>query len=49
MTPIKYSTYLHEKIKGSVMHVIRTAGHSVMLEQFGIFNEYVTDWVKGLH
>jgi pimeloyl-ACP methyl ester carboxylesterase len=48
MTPIKYSTYLHEKIKGSVMHVIRTAGHSVMLEQFGRFNEYIADWVKSL-
>lgn len=48
MTPIKYSTFLHDKIKGSAMHVIEKAGHSVMLEQFGIFNEYVSDWVKGL-
>ncbi len=48
MTPIKYSTFLHDKIKGSAMHVIETAGHSVMLEHFGIFNEYISDWVKGL-
>ena len=46
MTPIKYSTYLHLKIKVSAMHVIETAGHSVMLEQFEIFNEYISDWVK---
>ncbi len=46
MTPIKYSTYLHLKIKVSAMHIIETAGHSVMLEQFEIFNEYISDWVK---
>jgi pimeloyl-ACP methyl ester carboxylesterase len=46
MTPIKYSSYLHENIKVSAMHVIETAGHSVMLEQFEIFNEYISDWVK---
>ncbi|MFX1484117.1 MAG: alpha/beta fold hydrolase [Promethearchaeota archaeon] len=49
MTPAKYSTYLHEKIAGSVMHVISSAGHAVMLEQATIFNNYVSDWMKTLH
>ncbi|MHA1965868.1 MAG: alpha/beta fold hydrolase [Candidatus Thorarchaeota archaeon] len=48
MTPVKYSKYLQDKIESSVMHVIGSAGHSVMLEQFGVFNQLIADWVKGL-
>jgi pimeloyl-ACP methyl ester carboxylesterase len=47
MTPIKYSKFLHDKIEGSVMQVIKTAGHSVMLEQSSSFNRHITDWVNG--
>ncbi|MHA2046813.1 MAG: alpha/beta fold hydrolase [Candidatus Thorarchaeota archaeon] len=48
MTPVKYSNFLHDKIEGSVIHVIKTAGHSVMLEQSSLFNGLVADWVNGL-
>lgn len=48
MTPVKFSTYLKDKIEGSVMHVIEGAGHSVMLEKFGVFNELIANWVKEL-
>ena len=48
MTPVKYSTYLKDKIEGSVLHVIEGAGHSVMLEKFGVFNELVANWVKDI-
>jgi pimeloyl-ACP methyl ester carboxylesterase len=33
MTPPKYSQYLHQHIAGSVLHMVRDAGHMVMLEQ----------------
>ena len=49
MTPIKYSTYLKDKIEGSVMHIIEGAGHSVMLEKFGVFNELVANWVNAIN
>jgi pimeloyl-ACP methyl ester carboxylesterase len=49
MTPIKYSTYLKDKIEESVMHVIEDAGHSVMLERFGVFNELVANWVDSIN
>ncbi|MFW9808543.1 MAG: alpha/beta fold hydrolase [Candidatus Thorarchaeota archaeon] len=48
MTPIKYATFLHEKIEGSEMHVISSAGHAVMLEQSSIFNKYVKNWIEKL-
>lgn len=48
MTPVKFSTYLKDKIEGSAMHVIEGAGHSVMLEKFGVFNELIVNWVKEL-
>jgi len=46
MTPVKYSSYLQDKIEGSRMHIIEGAGHSVMLEKFGIFNELIANWVN---
>ncbi len=46
MTPLKYAQYLSDKIQGSVMHVIESAGHSVMLEQFNVFNELVKEWIE---
>jgi pimeloyl-ACP methyl ester carboxylesterase len=49
MTPVKYSKYLHDKIEGSVMHVIGAAAHSVMLEQSSSFNRFVAEWVNGLN
>ena len=49
MTPVKYSTFLNDKIEGSVMHVIEGAGHSVMLEQSSQFNKHIIDWVRDLN
>lgn len=49
MTPVKYSQYLKNEIEGSVLQVIEKAGHSVMLEKFGIFNEIVANWVNGIN
>jgi pimeloyl-ACP methyl ester carboxylesterase len=49
MTPVKYSTYLKDKIEGSSLHVIEAAGHSVMLEKFGVFNELIANWVKAIN
>jgi len=49
MTPIKYSTYLKDKIEDSTMHVIEDAGHLVMFEKFGVFNELVANWVRELN
>ena len=46
MTPVKYSTYLKDKIEGSLLQVIEGAGHSVMLEKFGVFNELIANWVN---
>ncbi|MFW9806768.1 MAG: alpha/beta fold hydrolase [Candidatus Thorarchaeota archaeon] len=48
MTPVKYSTYLKDKIKDSKMSVIEEAGHLVMFEKFGVLNELVANWVRGL-
>lgn len=48
MTPLKYSSYLKDKIEDSIMHVIEDAGHLVMFEKFGVFNELVANWVRDL-
>ncbi|MFW9910002.1 MAG: alpha/beta fold hydrolase [Candidatus Thorarchaeota archaeon] len=48
MTPLKYSQYMHERIKDSVMRIIPKAGHSVMLEQSEGFNQVVMEWVNSL-
>ena len=49
MTPVKYSTYLKDKIEDSVLHVIEGAGHSVMLEKFGVFNELIANWMRDIN
>lgn len=48
MTPPKYSTYLHEKIRGSKLVVIPGAGHSVMLEKHREFNRAIERFVVSL-
>ncbi|MHA2425429.1 MAG: alpha/beta fold hydrolase [Candidatus Thorarchaeota archaeon] len=48
MTPVKYSQYMHERINGSVLHILPKAGHSVMLEQFEEFNQILYNWFKEL-
>ena len=48
MTPVKYSQYLKDQIKDSTMHVVKDAGHSVMLEQYGVFNDLLRNWVRDI-
>jgi len=48
MTPVRYSQYLHEKIKGSKLVVIPNAGHAVMLERHRPFNQALEDFLDSL-
>ena len=45
MTPVKYSQYLHDRIKGSRLEVLPKAGHMVMMESAEAFNEKVKAFV----
>ena len=46
LTPVKYSTYLHQHIPGSTLHVIADAGHYVMREQPEAVNSAIDEWMK---
>lgn len=46
MTPMKYSKYMLEEIKGAQMKVIDEAGHSIMLEQSAEFNKEILQWTQ---
>lgn len=48
MTPIKYSSFLKDKIDGSTMKVIEGAGHAVMLEKSKTFNKLIVEWINTL-
>jgi pimeloyl-ACP methyl ester carboxylesterase len=48
MTPTKYSKFLVDRIKGSQMHIVPNAGHSVMLEQWEFFNDIAVKWYQNL-
>ena len=48
MTPKKYSEYLHERIKGSVLAIIPGAGHGVMLEKPRDFNRVLESFFDSL-
>jgi len=45
MTPVKYANYLHSNIRNSSIHIVKSAGHMVMLEQAPTVNSIITDWV----
>ena len=45
MTPIKYSQFLHDRIKGSKMEILSDAGHMVMMESPQAFNEKVEEFI----
>jgi pimeloyl-ACP methyl ester carboxylesterase len=51
LTPVKYSEFLHSRIRGSKLEVIPDAGHMVMLEAPEMFNhkvrEFVVETLKG--
>jgi pimeloyl-ACP methyl ester carboxylesterase len=42
LTPVKFSEFLHHRIKGSEMKVLPRAGHMVMMEAPQAFNEKVS-------
>ncbi len=45
LTSVKYSQYLHSRIKGSRVEVLPKAGHMVMMESAEPFNERVKAFV----
>lgn len=46
MTPLKYSEYLHNKIKNCVLSVIEGAGHMLMMEKPDLVNRAIENWLK---
>jgi pimeloyl-ACP methyl ester carboxylesterase len=48
LTPVKYSQYLNEVIKGSWLSVIPHAGHLVSMEQPEAFNKSLGDFLETL-
>jgi pimeloyl-ACP methyl ester carboxylesterase len=49
MTPVRFSGYLAEKIRGSRLEVIPEAGHMVMLEKPEIVARLVDDFMDGIY
>jgi len=45
LTPVKYSQFLHGRIKGSKLEVLPNAGHMVMMEAPQAFNEKVREFI----
>ena len=48
LTPVKYSKYLHEHLKGSRLKIIKGAGHMVMVEKPEAVNEAAADFLGSL-
>jgi pimeloyl-ACP methyl ester carboxylesterase len=48
LTPVKYSQFLHSRIKGSKMEVLPDAGHMVMMESSQAFNEKIREFIREL-
>ena len=48
VTPLTQSEMMHEAIKGSILHVIDTAGHVSNLEQPQEFNKHLLDFLTPL-
>lgn len=45
LTPVKFSQFLHQHIKGSKFEIIPNAGHMVMMESPEAFNEKVREFI----
>lgn len=45
LTPVKYSQFLQNRIKGSRLEVISNAGHMVMMESASAFNETIRGFI----
>jgi pimeloyl-ACP methyl ester carboxylesterase len=48
MTPVKYSDYLHRSIHGSLLEVVKGAGHMMPLEKPDEYNRHIADFVGKL-
>jgi pimeloyl-ACP methyl ester carboxylesterase len=48
LTPLKYSKYLHDNIKGSILKTIPDAGHMVMWEKFDEVNSAIIEFINEL-
>ncbi len=46
LTPVKYSEFLHSRIKDSKLAIIPEAGHMVMMEEPGAFNEKIREFLE---
>ncbi len=46
MTPLKFSTYLHENIPDSALHTIDGAGHYTILEQPRTIAAHINTWLQ---
>jgi len=46
LTPVKYSQFLHSRVKGSWLEILPGAGHMVMMESPGTFNEKIGAFVS---
>jgi len=45
LTPVKYSQFLHNRIKGSRLEILAGAGHMVMMESARTFNEKIGEFM----
>jgi pimeloyl-ACP methyl ester carboxylesterase len=45
LTPVKYSEFLHNRIKGSKLEILPNAGHMVMMESAKAFNERIGEFI----
>jgi pimeloyl-ACP methyl ester carboxylesterase len=46
LTPVKYSQFLHNGIKGSKLEILANAGHMVMMETPQAFNEKIKEFIE---
>jgi len=46
LTPVKYSQFLHSRIKGSKIEILPNAGHMVMMESPQAFNEKIREFIS---
>jgi len=46
LTPVLYSQFLHNRIKGSKLEILPNAGHMVMMESPQAFNEKIREFIE---
>jgi pimeloyl-ACP methyl ester carboxylesterase len=46
LTPVKYSQFLHSRIKGSKIEILPNAGHMVMMESSQALNEKIREFIS---